>query len=138
MTLAYTCCSRRISFLSDTTENNKIQIITYTETRNSLCFLRKICGFHGRDYQDYAVFWNVTPCGSCKNRRLVTRFRIRNVFTNNPALPFYRRLGPSFVLWPFTTHATIPFPQHPSASSFLNSILASFLTWYFFAACVGC
>jgi hypothetical protein len=28
-------------------------------------------------------------------------------------------------------------PPLPSASSILNSILASHLTWYFFAACVG-
>jgi hypothetical protein len=34
---------------------------------------------------------------------LATRFRIHNMFTNNPALPFYRSFGPRFVLWPFTT-----------------------------------
>jgi hypothetical protein len=28
---------------------------------------------------------------------LVTRFRIHSVFTNNPARPFYRSLGPRFV-----------------------------------------
>jgi hypothetical protein len=46
---------------------------------------------------------------------LATRFRIHSVFTNNPARPFYRSLGPPFVLWPFTTQATIlpPTPLHP-------------------------
>jgi hypothetical protein len=69
---------------------------------------------------------------------LATRFRIHNVFTNNPALPFYRSLGPRFVLWPFTTSRYYPPPPIPSASAILNSVLASFLTWYFFAACIGC
>jgi hypothetical protein len=31
----------------------------------------KIWGFHGGDYEN-AVFWDVTPCGSCKNRRFGT------------------------------------------------------------------
>jgi hypothetical protein len=33
---------------------------------------------------------------------------------------------------------SFPPPPNPSVSSILNSILASFLTRYFFAACVGC
>jgi hypothetical protein len=47
------------------------------------------------------------------------------------------KLGTTLCLRPFTTQATIP-PPNPSVSTILNSILASFLTWYFFAACVGC
>jgi hypothetical protein len=35
------------------------------------------------------------------------------VFTNNPALPFYRSLGPRFVLWPFTTPHYYPLPPNP-------------------------
>jgi hypothetical protein len=69
---------------------------------------------------------------------LVMRFRIHSVFTNNPATPFYRTLGALSraiynpkLLSPF-------FLSSPNASSILNSILASFLTWYFFAACFGC
>jgi hypothetical protein len=31
-------------------------------------FLSKIWGFHGGDYEE-CVFCDVTPCGSCKNRR---------------------------------------------------------------------
>jgi hypothetical protein len=42
---------------------------------------------------------------------LVTRFRIHNVFTNNPARTFYRSLGPHFVFWPFTAQATQLSPQ---------------------------
>jgi hypothetical protein len=75
------------------------------------------------------VFWDVTPCGSCKNRRFGG--------TN--------QTYPSTEVWDFALysghlqpHTTIPFPPLPSASTILNSILASFLTWYFFAACVGC
>jgi hypothetical protein len=44
---------------------------------------------------------------------LATRFRIHNGFTNNPALPFYRSLGPGFVLWPFTTPRYYPLPPTP-------------------------
>jgi hypothetical protein len=44
---------------------------------------------------------------------LVMQFRIHSVITYNPALPFYRSLGPRFVLWPFTTHITILFPPTP-------------------------
>jgi hypothetical protein len=60
------------------------------------------------------VFWDVTPCGSCENRRFGGASLCTLAIYNPTLLP--RRL---------------------SASSILNSILASFLTWYFFAACVG-
>jgi hypothetical protein len=50
--------------------------------------------------------------------------RIHNVFTNNPARPFYRSLGPHFVLWPFTTQATIPFPLCIHNSEFHSSFLS--------------
>jgi hypothetical protein len=55
---------------------------------------------------------------------LATRFRIHNVFTNNPALPLYRSLGPRFVLWPFTTHATFAFPLCILNSEFHSSFLS--------------
>jgi hypothetical protein len=35
------------------------------QTTTLLC---KIRGFHGGDYEEWC-FWDVTPCGSCKNRR---------------------------------------------------------------------
>jgi hypothetical protein len=55
---------------------------------------------------------------------LATRFRIHSVFTNNPTLPFYRSLGPRFVLWPFTTHATFPFPLGILNSEFHSNFLS--------------
>jgi hypothetical protein len=70
---------------------------------------------------------------------LVTQFRIHSEFTNNPALPFYRSLGPRFVsdhLRP-TLSPFCPLTP-PYESCILNSFLASCATWYFFAACVGC
>jgi hypothetical protein len=57
------------------------------------------------------------------------------VFRNKPPLPFYQSLGPRFVLWPFTNPCHYLLTPLLSASSILNSLLASFLTWYFFAAC---
>jgi hypothetical protein len=64
------------------------------------------------------VLWDVTlPCGSCKNP-------IHSMFTNNPALPFYRSLGPRFVLQPFRTHATFPFPLCILSSEFHSSFLS--------------
>jgi hypothetical protein len=58
--------------------------------------------------------------------------------TSSRRTPFYRSLGLRFVLWPFRNPRHYLLPPLLSASSILNSILASFLTWYFFAACVGC
>jgi hypothetical protein len=58
---------------------------------------------------------------------LATRFRIHKVFTNNPALHFYRSLGPGFVLWPFTTpHYYPPSPLPPCIliSEFHSSFLS--------------
>jgi hypothetical protein len=55
---------------------------------------------------------------------LATQFHIHSMFTNNPAPPFYRSLGPRFVLWPFTTHATIPFPFCILNSEFYSSFLS--------------
>jgi hypothetical protein len=51
---------------------------------------------------------------------LATWFRIHNVFKIKPAPPFYRSLGPRFVLWPFTN------PRHylllpPTPLCILNS-----------------
>jgi hypothetical protein len=48
------------------------------------------------------------------------------------------KIGTSFVLWPFTIPRHYLLSPLLSASSILNSILASFLTWYFFPAGVGC
>jgi hypothetical protein len=72
---------------------------------------------------------------------LVTQFHIHSVFTNNPALPFYRSLGPRFVSGHLQPKPLSPFflsSPPPHASPILISILASFLTWYFFAACISC
>jgi hypothetical protein len=55
---------------------------------------------------------------------MATRFRIHSMFTNNPALHFYRNLGPRFVLAPFTTHATFPFPFCILNSEFHSSFLS--------------
>jgi hypothetical protein len=55
---------------------------------------------------------------------LATRFRIHSLFTNNLALPFYRSLRPRFVLWPFTTHATVPFSLWILNSEFHSSFLS--------------
>jgi hypothetical protein len=57
------------------------------------------------------VFWDVKPCGSCKNRRFGT-------------LPFYRNLGTRYVLWSFTTHTTFPFPLCILNSEFRSSFLS--------------
>jgi hypothetical protein len=43
---------------------------------------------------------------------LTTRFRIHSMFTNYSARPFYRSLGPRFVLWPFANSRYYPFPTH--------------------------
>jgi hypothetical protein len=52
---------------------------------------------------------------------LVMRFCIHNMFTNKRALPFYRSLGPQYVLWPFTTsHYSRPPPPTPTALCILN------------------
>jgi hypothetical protein len=40
-------------------------------------FLCKTWGFHGGDYED-GVFWDVTPCGSCKKAYGGAKF-LRNV-----------------------------------------------------------
>jgi hypothetical protein len=53
-----------------------------------------------------------------------TRFHIHSAFTNNPARPFYRCLGPRFVLGPFTTHDTFPFPLYIPNSEFHSSFLS--------------
>jgi hypothetical protein len=53
--------------------------------------------------------------------QLVTRFRIHSVFTNNPALPFYRSLGPRFVSGHLQPHATIPLLCPHSPLCILNS-----------------
>jgi hypothetical protein len=50
--------------------------------------------------------------------------------------PFYRSLGPRFVSGHLQTKLISP-PPNLTVSTILNSILASFLAWYFFAACVG-
>jgi hypothetical protein len=75
-----------------------------------------------------AVFWDVTRCGPCKSvnhgslllapknfwditqGHLAMRFCNHNMFTNKPALPFYRSFGPCFVLWPHTNprHYLLP------------------------------
>jgi hypothetical protein len=58
---------------------------------------------------------------------LATRFSIHNVFTNNPALPFYRILGPRFVLWPFTNPGYFPLLLTPLCirnSEFHSSFLS--------------
>jgi hypothetical protein len=55
---------------------------------------------------------------------LAMRFHIHNVFTNNSARPFYRSLGPPFVLRSFTTHATILFPFCILNSEFHSGFLS--------------
>jgi hypothetical protein len=37
----------------------------------------EIGGFHGGDYED-AVFWDVTKCSSCKNRRFSGTYRLHH------------------------------------------------------------
>jgi hypothetical protein len=58
---------------------------------------------------------------------LATRIRIHSMFTNNQTLPFHRSLGPRFVLGPFTTHTTFPYPlgilNSESHSSFLSHLV---------------
>jgi hypothetical protein len=68
----------------------------------------------------------------------VTRFRIHSVLTNNPTLTFYRSLGPRFVSGHLRPTLLTLSPYSPYASSILHPILASCITWHFFAACVGC
>jgi hypothetical protein len=88
--------------------------------------------------------WHPPVIGSLKLSghdpgHLVMQFRIHSEFPNNPTLPFYRSLGPRFVLghlWP-TLFSLFP-PTPPYESPILNSILASWLTRYFFAAYVSC
>jgi hypothetical protein len=65
--------------------------------------------------------WNVRDMNQ---GHLVRQFHIHSVFTNNPALPFYRSLGPRFVLGPFTTHAPFPFPLVILNSEFHCSFLS--------------
>jgi hypothetical protein len=61
---------------------------------------------------------------------LVTRFRMRSVFTNNPALPFYRSLGPRFVSGHLQPHATIsPFFSLCILNSESHSIFLSHLVF---------
>jgi hypothetical protein len=55
---------------------------------------------------------------------LATRFHIHSVFTNNSTLPFHRSLGPRYVLRPFTTQATFPFPLGILNSEFHCSFLS--------------
>jgi hypothetical protein len=55
---------------------------------------------------------------------LATRFHIHNVLTNKTALPFYRRLGPRFVLLPYTTPRLYPHPICIHNSEFHTSFLS--------------
>jgi hypothetical protein len=55
---------------------------------------------------------------------LATGFRSHNVFTNKPALPFYRSLGPRFVLWSFTTPRHYPHPICIHNSEFHTGFLS--------------
>jgi hypothetical protein len=66
-------------------------------------------------------------CRDMTQGHLVTRFRIPNMFTNNPALPFYRSLGPRFILWPPTPLPATPTPLCILTSEFHTSFLSHFV-----------
>jgi hypothetical protein len=71
-------------------------------------------------------------------RTLGDTVSIHSLLTTIPP-PFYRSLGPRFVSGHLQTKLlSPPRPPNLTVSTILNSILASFLTWYFYAACVGC
>jgi hypothetical protein len=69
---------------------------------------------------------------------LATRFRIHSVFPKNAPDPSTEAWDLALFSGHLQPHATIPFPLYLTATTILNSILASFLTWYFITACVGC
>jgi hypothetical protein len=71
-------------------------------------------------------------------RHLATRFRIHNVFTNNPALPFRPKLGTSICSLAIYKPTPLLATPTPLCILNMNSILASSISLYFYAARVCC
>jgi hypothetical protein len=60
------CSAVQLITTEPASEGRKFVVCSWRTT--DLCVIYKIWGFHGGDSKN-SVLWDVTPCGSCKNRR---------------------------------------------------------------------